>query len=64
AKEMGVEFLGSLPIDIETRKAADEGYPIVLQNDSTDISNAMMKIVEMIENISVVGVNRPKVLIK
>lgn len=50
AKEMGVEFLGSLPIDIETRKAADEGYPIVLQNDSTEISNTMMKIVERIEN--------------
>jgi len=50
AKEMGVEFLGSLPVDIETRKAADEGKPIILKNDSTEISKAMMKIVERIES--------------
>jgi len=50
AKEMGVEFLGSLPVDIETRKAADEGKPIILKNDSIEISKAMMKIVERIES--------------
>jgi Mrp family chromosome partitioning ATPase len=50
AKEMDIEFLGSLPTNIETRKASDKGKPIVIQNDSNEISKAMMKIVERIEN--------------
>jgi len=50
ANEMGIEFLGSLPIDIEARKAADDGNPIILQNDSNEISKAMTNIVERIEN--------------
>lgn len=48
AKEMGIEFLGSLPIDIEARKAADNGNPIILQNESTVISNTMMTIVDRV----------------
>jgi ATP-binding protein involved in chromosome partitioning len=29
AEDLGLEFLGELPLDIETRRAADEGRPIV-----------------------------------
>jgi len=29
AEEMGLEFLGEIPLDVATRAAADEGVPIV-----------------------------------
>jgi len=51
AEEMAVEFLGSLPINVETRKLADEGKPIVLMDQKADISMATEKIVDRIEEI-------------
>jgi len=51
AKRLNVQFLGSLPIDIETRKMADEGNPIILENSEADISLAFLRIVEVIEEI-------------
>ncbi len=29
AEELGLEFLGEIPLDVATRAAADEGVPIV-----------------------------------
>lgn len=49
AKEMEVDFFGSIPIDIETRKLSDEGRPIVLENKNADISVIILKIVNKIE---------------
>jgi Mrp family chromosome partitioning ATPase len=51
AKEMGVSFFGSLPINIETRIQADKGKPIILDNPNTDISIAIMDIIERIQNV-------------
>ncbi len=51
ANEMGIQFLGSLPINLETRKLADEGTPIILADQEADISVATNKIVDEIENI-------------
>jgi len=51
AGEMEIQFLGSLPINLETRKLADEGTPIILADQKADISAATNKIVDEIENI-------------
>jgi len=44
AEETGIPFLGALPIDIETRKLADTGKPIVTSNENSDISREIMNI--------------------
>jgi Mrp family chromosome partitioning ATPase len=51
ANELDIMFLGSLPMDIETRKTADDGNPIILKSKYSENSNVMIKIVEKIENI-------------
>ena len=51
ADELGVRFLGKLPIDMEMRKGADIGFPIVLQKPRSESSNAFQGIAEEICNI-------------
>lgn len=51
AEEMNVLYLGMLPIDIEARKMADEGKPIILENKDAGISVAIFEILNIIENI-------------
>jgi Mrp family chromosome partitioning ATPase len=51
AKEMNVSFLGALPIDIEARKNADKGKPIILENKDAELSAAILDIIEKIENM-------------
>ena len=51
AEEMNIAFLGAIPINLEARKLADEGKPIVIENEETDISIAISGIVEEIENL-------------
>jgi ATP-binding protein involved in chromosome partitioning len=51
AKEMGIFFIGALPVNIETRVLADEGKPFILANPKTDISIALMDIIDRIDNI-------------
>ncbi len=48
ADELGVRFLGKLPIDIEMRKGADIGFPIVLQKPGSEISAAFQNIAKEI----------------
>lgn len=48
ADELGVSFLGRLPIDMEMRKGADIGLPIVLQKLHSKSSNAFKDIAEEI----------------
>jgi Mrp family chromosome partitioning ATPase len=50
AAEMNVPFLGTLPIDINARKTADAGRPVVLAHSKSEISRAIMSIAEKIEN--------------
>jgi ATP-binding protein involved in chromosome partitioning len=50
AKEMDVLFLGALPLNADTIALADRGKPIVLEKSDTDISQALMKITERIQN--------------
>jgi ATP-binding protein involved in chromosome partitioning len=51
AEQMGVSFLGRLPIDIKAREMADNGKPVILENMNADISKALTAIVASIENI-------------
>ena len=51
ANQLGVLFLGKIPINIEARKGADIGRPIVLHNPEADISKSMSAIAKKIENI-------------
>ncbi|HPR57505.1 MAG TPA: Mrp/NBP35 family ATP-binding protein [Bacteroidales bacterium] len=49
AKETNIYFLGEIPINIEARKLADEGKPIVIENEKADISVAVFEIIRKIE---------------
>ncbi len=51
AEELNVLFLGKLPIDIETRKMADEGKLIIHENADKKISVALLDIVNKIVEI-------------
>jgi len=51
AEEMNIAFLGAIPINLEARKLADEGKPIVIENEEADISITIFHIVKEIENM-------------
>jgi len=51
AKELGVLYLGSIPINLEAREKADEGIPIILENEGADISQRIRKIAKRIQEI-------------
>lgn len=51
AMEMEVSYLGTLPIDIDARKMADEGKLIIHENKQAHISVAIREIVKVIENV-------------
>lgn len=51
AEEMNIAFLGAIPINLEARKLADEGKPIVIENKGADISIMMFQIVKEIKKI-------------
>ena len=51
AEEMNIAFLGAIPINLEARKLADEGKPIVIENEQADMSVMIYNIVGKIENM-------------
>jgi len=48
---LNVNFLGAIPINIDARKMADEGKPIVIENPKADISIAIFDIVEKVKKM-------------
>ena len=44
AKKMNIPYLGALPIDVDARKLADEGKPIVLSNNTSEISQRFFEL--------------------
>ena len=48
AKEMGVPFLGKIPIDPQIVESSDKGKPFVLENPNSAASKAFMEVVEKI----------------
>jgi len=53
AQEMGVKFLGAISIDIEARKMADNGKPIVIENPGAIVSTEIRSIAKKIEKLLV-----------
>ena len=50
AREMDVEFLGSIPLDPRISGASDAGTPFILSHPDSPASRAFRKIVDKIEN--------------
>jgi ATP-binding protein involved in chromosome partitioning len=51
AKQLGVDFLGALPLDIDIRKTADRGRPVVLAHPDSAITAAMTAITDAVEKL-------------
>jgi septum formation inhibitor-activating ATPase MinD len=52
SRELGVPFLGRIPIDPKIVISGDEGKPFIMQHDS-EASQSFMRIVEKIADIKV-----------
>ncbi len=52
AKEMGVPFLGRVPIDPKIVQSSDSGKAFILENPESEASKAFMRVVEKIINSS------------
>ena len=50
AEEMGVFFLGRIPLEIETREGGDKGCPVVLANEECRTSQGFKAISEFVLN--------------
>lgn len=46
AEEMGIPFLGAIPIDIEMRKAGDEGRPFIIRRNNNPTWASVDKVME------------------
>jgi len=62
AKESNISFLGNIPIDINARRLADQGRPVVVENQDTEISAAIFNIVKQIEDTLDIKNEQPKSL--
>jgi ATP-binding protein involved in chromosome partitioning len=50
ARELNVQFLGSIPFDVDACNLGDAGKPIVLEKPNCDVTNAFKSIVSIIES--------------
>jgi len=51
AKEMDVEFLGSIPMEMKNRECGDDGTPIVLKYPDSLTSKAFDEITKNVEKL-------------
>ena len=51
AEETNITFLGAIPINLELRKLADEGKPVIIEDKEADISITISRIVREIEDL-------------
>jgi ATP-binding protein involved in chromosome partitioning len=51
AEETNITFLGAIPFNLEVRKLADEGKPVIIEHKEADISITIIRIVKEIENL-------------
>jgi len=51
ARELGLEFLGRIPIDINVRRGGDEGRPIVLQEEETPVAQAFFNLAARVDEL-------------
>lgn len=50
AEKMGLAFLGDVPFDVNTRKLADRGMPVMLENSGKIINNKFLDVVNNIKS--------------
>jgi len=48
AENLKVKFLGRVPINLKAREGADQGKPVVLEDEQADISQALLKVADEI----------------
>jgi len=48
AEELGLEFLGEIPLDLKTRIGADEGVPIVESDPDSEQAQAFVRVAEQV----------------
>ena len=48
AEELGIEFLGELPLDSSIRKGSDEGIPIVVADPDSTIASSFVGLAEQV----------------
>ncbi len=48
AKQTGVPFIGSIPIDPQVRKGGDQGVPVVISHPESAVSKALDRVAEQI----------------
>ncbi|RLF18777.1 MAG: ATP-binding protein, partial [Thermoprotei archaeon] len=51
SREMGVPFLGKVPLDPRVCEASDKGMPFIVEHTDTPVAKAFMSIVEKLENM-------------
>ncbi|GFZ19770.1 similar to INDH1 [Actinidia rufa] len=48
ADEMGLSFLGEVPLEADIRKCSDEGVPVVLSNPDSAVSKAYSDVAQKV----------------
>ncbi|MBI3950190.1 MAG: Mrp/NBP35 family ATP-binding protein [Acidobacteria bacterium] len=48
ARKLQVRFMGRVPMNLKARQGADEGKPIILEDEKADISQALFEMVEAV----------------
>ncbi|KAG5514545.1 hypothetical protein RHGRI_035821 [Rhododendron griersonianum] len=65
ADEMGLPFLGEIPLEVEIRSCSDEGVPVVLANPDSTVSKAYsdvaQKVVSRLQELSKKQQLRPEI---
>ena len=63
AEKLGIDFLGSIPLDTEIRKTSDEGKPITEINKSCEQSIQYQKIAEkVLSKVNTQKKSSPKII--
>lgn len=51
AHELGLEFMGRIPIDLEVRRGGDEGRPAVLYADQSPVAQAFFELASQVDAV-------------
>ncbi len=64
ADEMGVPFLGEVPLGIEVREAGDKGVPVVIGNPESPQAKAFRKVAEEVARQISIEAMKPELVIR
>ncbi len=48
AEELGLDFLGEIPLDVRVRESADSGVPVMVSDPDSPVSQAIMEIAQKV----------------